>query len=202
MITVLKGILLMKKNPITIAHLILMLLMALGTIGGAVNFIIGAIGSATAKETFSNLANILLMAVILLTILMGALYLLKGYKKQAAVYYKLFLLFHVCVCALTIFIDLYFYQVNFLMIVICVLNAIKLVGLLILTFAKDLGSRTWILFYVILGLDAMQLILAVINMAGIGFDFSFTGYVTALIMDGTIGLSISGKYRDKKARGR
>lgn len=200
--TTLKGELHMKKNPIMIVHLILMLLMALGTIGGAVNFIIGAVGSATVKETFSNLTNILLMAVILSTILMGALYLLKGYGKQSAVYYKLFLLLNVGVCALTIFIDLYFYQVNTLMIAICVLNAIKLVDLLILTFAKDLGSRTWILFYVILGLDVAQLILAVINMTGIGFDFSFTGYVTALVMDGTIGLAIRGKYRDKMARGR
>lgn len=193
----------MKKQPIMIAHLILMLLMALGTIGGAVNFILGAVGSGSAKETFSNLANIVLMAVILSMIIMGALYLLKGYGKQAAVYYKLFMLFHVGVCALTIFIDLYFYQVNTLMIVICVLNAIKLVDLLILTFAKDLGSgRTWTLFYVILGLDVAQLILAVINMAGVGFDFSFTGYITALVMDGTIGLAIRGKYKDKKMRGR
>lgn len=192
----------MKKTPIMIVHLILMLLMALGTIGGAVNFIIGAVGSATVKETFSNLTNILLMVVILSTILMGALYLLKGYSKQSAVYYKLFLLLHVGVCALTIFIDLFFYQVNALMIAICVLNAIKLFDLLILTFAKDLGSRTWTLFYVILGLDIAQLILAVINMTGIGFDFSFTGYVTALVMDGTIGLAIRGKYLDKMARGR
>lgn len=39
-------------------------------------------------------------------------------------------------------------------------------------------------------------------MASIGFDFSFMGYVTALIADGTSGLSINGKYEDKSARGR
>jgi hypothetical protein len=38
-------------------------------------------------------------------------------------------------------------------------------------------------------------------MLNIGFDFSFTGYVTALIADGTIGLSVKGKYENKEARG-
>jgi len=194
----------MKKfGTVMIVHLVLMIMMALGTVGGAVNFIVGSVNSATVTERFSNLSNILLMAVILSMIIMGALYLIKNYSKQAAIYYKAFLLLHIAVCALTIFIDLFFYTVNALLIAICVLNAVKAVELVILTFGKDLGKeKTWILFYIILSLDVAQLALALVNMANIGFDFSFTGYVTALVMDGTIGLAIRGKYKDKEARGR
>ena len=192
----------LKKSPVTIFHLIVMFIMMFGTIGGAVNFIAGAVSSETSAAMFSNITNIVLMAVILSMLIMGAIYIIKDYSKQAAVFYKAFLFLHVGVCVLSIIVNLFFYTVNPLMIVICILYAIKAADLLILVFGKDLGkNRTWILFYVILGLDIASLILAVINMVNIGFDFSFTGYVTALIADGTIGLSVKGKYGNKEARG-
>lgn len=191
-----------KKRPVTIFHLILMFLMMLGTTGGAVKFIIGAVGSETSPELLSNITNIVLMVVIFSMLLMGAVYIIKDYSKQAAAFYKAFLFLHVGVCVLSIIVNLFYYTVNPLMITICILYAFKAADLLILVFWKDLGKkRTWILFYVILGLDIAALILAVINMANIGFDFSFTGYVTALIADGTIGLSVKGKYENKAARG-
>ena len=191
-----------KKSSVTIIHLIMMFLMMFGTIGGAANFIIGAVGSETSSALLSNITNIVLMAVILSMLIMGTVYIIKNYSKQAAVFYKSFLFLHVGVCALSIIINLFFYAVTPLMIVICILYAIKAVDLLILVFWKDLGKkRTWILFYVILGLDITALLLAVFNMVNIGFDFSFTGYVTALIADGTIGLSVKGKYENKEARG-
>jgi hypothetical protein len=133
---------------------------------------------------------------------MGAIYIIKDYSKQAAVFYKAFLFLHVGVCVLSIIVNLFFYTVTLLMVVICILYAIKAADLLLLVFGKDLGSKkTWILFYVILGLDVASLILSVMNMVNVGFDFSFTGYVTALIADGTIGLSVKGKYENKEARG-
>ena len=58
------------------------------------------------------------------------------------------------------------------------------------------------LFGILLTADGLKLILAILNMISIGFDFSFAGYVTALVSDGTIGLAIRGKYENKKARGR
>ncbi len=191
-----------KNNPVTKFHLIVMFIMMFGTIGGAVNFIIGAVSSDTSSALFSNITNIVLMAVILSMLIMGAVYIIKDYSKQAAVFYKAFMFLHVGVCVLSIIINLVFYTVTPLMIVICILYAIKATDLLILVFRKDLGSKkTWILFYVIFGLDIASLILALINMLNVGFDFSFTGYVTALIADGTIGLSVKGKYENKSARG-
>ncbi|MBR1831197.1 MAG: hypothetical protein IJ784_02065 [Ruminiclostridium sp.] len=192
----------LKNNPVTKFHLIVMFIMMFGTIGGAVNFIIGAVSSDTSSALFSNITNIVLMAVILSMLIMGAVYIIKGYSKQAAVFYKAFMFLHVGVCVLSIIINLVFYTVTPLMIVICILYAIKAADLLILVFRKDLGSKkTWILFYVIFGLDIASLILALINMLNVGFDFSFTGYITALIADGTIGLSVKGKYENKSARG-
>ena len=191
-----------KKGSVTVFHLVMMFLMMFGTIGGAVKFIIDAVGSETSSALLSNITNIVLMAVIFSMLIMGAVYIIKDYSKQAAVFYKAFLFLHVGVCVLSIIVNLVYYTVNPLMIAICILYGFKALDILILVFWKDLGQkRTWILFYVILGLDIVALILAVINMVNIGFDFSFTGYVTALIADGTIGLSVRGKYENKASRG-
>lgn len=192
----------LKNSFITKFHLIVMFIMMFGTVGGAVNFIVGAAGSETSSALLSNITNIVLMAVILSMLIMGAIYIIKDYSKQAAVFYKAFLFLHVGVCVLSIIVNLFFYTVTPLMVIICILYAIKAADLLLLVFGKDLGSKkTWILFYVILGLDIASLILSVMNMVNVGFDFSFTGYVTALIADGTIGLSVKGKYENKKTRG-
>ena len=191
-----------KKGSVTVFHLVMMFLMMFGTIGGAVKFIIDAVGSETSSALLSNITNIVLMAVIFSMLMMGAVYIIKDYSKQASVFYKAFLFLHVGVCVLSIIVNLVYYTVNPLMITICILYGFKALDLLILVFWKDLGQmRTWILFYVILGLDIVALILAVINMVNIGFDFSFTGYITALIADGTIGLSVRGKYENKASRG-
>ena len=192
-----------KTNALTIVHVILMIAMSCGTVGAAVKFAVGYLNAAANTERLSNLMNVFLMATILAMLVFGAMYLLKGYEKQAANEYKAFLILHIIVCALTIYIDLSFYKVNGLMIAISVMNGCKAVILLILALGKDLGKRrTWNLFYMLLALDIVKLILSCVNMASIGFDFSFMGYVTALIADGTIGLSIKGKYEDKGVRGR
>ena len=191
-----------KKGSVTVFHLVMMFLMMFGTIGGAVKFIIDAVGSETSSALLSNITNIVLMAVIFSMLMMGVVYIIKDYSKQASVFYKAFLFLNVGVCVLSIIVNLVYYTVNPLMIAICILYGFKALDLLILVFWKDLGQkRTWILFYVILGLDIVALILAVINMVNIGFDFSFTGYITALIADGTIGLSVRGKYENKASRG-
>ena len=192
-----------KANAWKVLHLTLMAAMVIGTVGAAVHFIIEFSKAAASAERFSNLANVFLMLLVLAMLIVGIVYLLMGYTKRAAAYYKLFLLLNVAVCALTIFIDLYCYRVNAWMLIISVLNTCKIVLLLLLSFGKDLGEKkTWMLFYTLLAADGLKLIFAILNMIGVGFDFSFAGYVTALISDGTIGLSIKGKYENKKSRGR
>ena len=194
----------MKKiSALTVLHLALMAAMVLGTVGGTVHFIIEFRKAGADTEWLSNLANVFLMLMVLAMLIVGTLYLLMGYTKRAAVYYKLFLILNVAVCVLTIFIDLCFYRVNTWMLIISVLNACKIILLLLLACGKDLGEKkTWTLFYILLAADGIKLVLAILNMISIGFDFSFAGYVTALISDGTIGLAIRGKYENKKSRGR
>ena len=107
-----------KSSPIKIAHLVLMIAMACGTVGAAVNFIVGYHNASANTERLSNLMNVFLMAFILAMLVFGAMYLMKGYAKQAANDYKAFMILHIIVCALTIYIDLSFYKVNALMIAI------------------------------------------------------------------------------------
>lgn len=192
-----------RLNALTVTHLSLMCLMIIGTIGATINFLVGFTDSTTGMDRFSNLSNVVLMITILAMLAIGVLYLVKDYSKKAAIYYKLFLILNVIVCILTIFIDLYFYKSTTLMYLISVLNACKIITLLMLAYGKDLGEKkTWTIFYILLAIDIIKLVFAFINMSNNGFDFSFAGYITALIADGTIGLAIRGKYDDKKARGR
>ena len=184
-------------------HLVLMAVMTICAIGSTVHFMIEFGKAAAGAERFSNLSSIILMLLVLAMLIVGSLYLLRGYVKRAAVYYKLFLILNVAVSVLTIFIDLYFYYVTVPMMIISVLNVCKIILLLLLALGMDLGEKkTWMLFFMLLAADGFKLILAIINMIGVGFDFSFMGYVTALICDGTIGLAIRGKYENKRARGR
>lgn len=192
-----------KTNALMFFHLAMMVAMVIGTVGGTAHFLIEFSRAAADAERLSNLANVFLMLVVLAMLNVGTLYLLKGYNKQAAVYYKLFLILNVAVCILTIWIDLRFYHVTTLLMIISFLNACKIILLFRLASGKDLGEKkTWMLFGILLTADGLKLILAILNMISIGFDFSFAGYVTALVSDGTIGLAIRGKYENKKARGR
>lgn len=189
----------MKRKPTL--HMALMAVLSLATIGALIKYIIDFFHSA-GKERLFNLANCILMLLVVEMLITGFVYLFQGCSKQAASYYKAFLYTHIGVCVLTIVIDLGFYTLNGLLVLISILNACKIIVLAILAFRKDLGKqKTWGVFYVLLALDVVKLILAVINMAKLGFDFSFVGYVIALIADGTIGLSIKAKYADKEARG-
>ena len=162
-----------KSSPLKIAHLVLMIAMACGTVGAAVNFIVGYHNASANTERLSNLMNVFLMAFILAMLVFGAMYLMKGYAKQAANDYKAFMILHIIVCALTIYIDLSFYKVNALMIAISVVNACKAVLLLILAFGKDIGrSRTWILFYILLALDIVKLVFTKTRARAAGIDRS------------------------------
>lgn len=185
-----------------IGHLIIMIVMIAGIIGNMVNFA-RMYGNAVAeRDRFLNLADILLMLVLLCMFIAGALHLLKGYDKQAAPYYKCFMLLNVISCVMTILIDLIFFEVNIILILISVLNVCKIFLLLMLAFGKDLGEKkTLLFFYMLLAADGLKLVLAIADMMNIGFNLSFIEHLSTLIADGTIGLSITGKYENKRARG-
>ena len=130
-----------QSGALTKFHLGIMIVMMLGTIGATVHFIVDAVKAATLTDRCSNLTNVLLMAFVLSMLITGAVYLIQNFDKKAAKFYKAFMLLHVGVCALTVIVDLAFYTVTPLLIVICILTAIKGCDLLLLTFGKEQAKQ-------------------------------------------------------------
>ena len=142
----------------------------------------------------------LMVMVMLLT---GVLYLVHGYKKNAAVYYKAFIILMVLVTLIDLITNMVCNAMNVLLIIRCALFAIKIILLLLLAFGKDLGQKkSWYILYVIVALDIAGIVVMFIVISGTGFDFSLIGAIAALVADVTLGIAIHGKYADKASRGR
>lgn len=140
--------------------------------------------------------------VVVLMLITGILYLVHGYKKNAAVYYLAFILLLVLVNVLVVLIDVLYTQKTPLIIIKCILYSAKSIVLLIMAFGKNLGKKmTWTLLYVVVALDIAGMIVMLIYMFQNGFDFALMGVVAAIVADVTIGLAIRGKYEDKESRG-
>ena len=135
----------------------------------------------------------------------------KGLQKNAAVFYKAFILMTAAATALYALTIVFMMQTgnlmddtritsNALYILGVIFMAAKLILLLVMSFGKDLGKRnTWIGFCVILALD---LIFGMFyTTPGRMAAYRFVAVLPRLLMDGTIGLAIRGKYDDKDARG-
>lgn len=132
------------------------------------------------------------------------IYCWKGYSKSAAGFYKSFLVLTAAGSALSIAVVAIANTLGMglvkAMVPAVAIMAVKIILLLILAFAKDLGKKnTEIVFWVLLVLDLL-----------FGFMFADVSsvrlyrvgvVVSRLLVDGTIGLSIRGKYKDKEARG-
>ena len=90
-----------------------------------------------------------------------------------------------------------------LIIIKCILYAIKIILLLLLAYKKDLGrEKTWIIFYMVVAVDIAALVVMLIIIATGSFDFgSIIGVIAALVADATLWLAIHGKYADKASRG-
>ena len=186
-----------KLSPLVWCHLILMILLAVASIVGAVimffqkqlpgvqqYFIILKIGTY-----FFALLNVA-------TLVCGIIYLLSGYSKKAAGYYKAFIVLAAVFNAVTVY-TTYAAQgfgAGFIML------SVKVLLMLALAFWPNLGKTlTWILFAIIVVIDLLFGIL-------FGSDSSVAVYrliivISKLVMDGTIGFAIRGKYQDKAARG-
>ena len=191
-----------KLSPLRIIHLILMIVLMCSSGISTVLFLGGfevAVAGKDKSEVILTGCSTLMVMVMLLT---GILYLVHGYKKNAAVYYKAFILLMVLVTLIDLITNMVCTTMNVLLIIRCALFAIKIIFLLLLAFGKDLGrKKAWIILYVIIGLDIAGMIVLLIIMSGTGFDFSLIGAIAALVADVTLGLAIHGKYDDKASRG-
>lgn len=153
--------------------------------------------------------GILLYAFLTLALVFGIIYLRGGYRKQYAVFYKLFLFFLVVGYLCGIVSTILEYGPNFATII----QIIWIAGLLILAFWSNLGKRdSWILYAVLFVLQIIWAISAVITslnlfktldqFSGTALIFTMLAAVfSRLLLLGSVGLALKGKYDDKDARG-
>ena len=180
-----------KFTPLMTCHLILMVLLA-----GLSLFISARTIAGLFTDGFS--ATVLLDAIALLlcavSLIFGILYLANGYSKAAAGYYKGFLVLTIIASLLSAITDIQSTGFGFYEVV----TIIRIFALFVLAFWKDLGRYpTWIVFYLLLAADIAACIMIGIRMNVL---YAIAQIVGTLLIDGTIGLSIRGKYADKDAR--
>jgi len=189
-----------KVNWIIVLHVVLMLLIAVNTVIGIVKLFSSAAVAELREAKVPAIANAVLLMVVVAMLVVDTLYLLKHYKKKAAIFYKALFLTHVVECVLSVVIAL-FSPITAFTLAFCVMNGLKAACLLALTFVKDLGEKkTWTIFFIVFALDFAQLFLALVNLASLSLAHVFDG-ITSLVADGSIGLAIHGKHSDKAARG-
>lgn len=193
----------MKKNsPLKILHLALMVILMFCSSFSTVMFFTRNEAAVAGKGEMEVILNGCSTLVVVLMLITGILYLVHGYKKNAAVYYLAFILLLVLVNVLVVLIDVLYTQKTPLIIIKCILYSAKSIVLLIMAFGKNLGKKmTWTLLYVVVALDIAGMIVMLIYMFQNGFDFALMGVVAAIVADVTIGLAIRGKYEDKESRG-
>ena len=193
----------MKKNsPLKLLHLALMVILMFGSSFATVMFFTRNETAVAGKGEMEVILNGCVTLVVVLMLITGILYLVHGYKKNAAVYYLAFILLLVLVNLFVVLIDVLYTQKTPLIIIKCILYSAKIIVLLIMAFGKNLGKKmTWTLLYVVVALDIAGMIVMLIYMFQNGFDFALIGVFAAIVADVTMGLAIRGKYQDKESRG-
>ena len=193
----------MKKNsPLKILHLALMVILMFGSSFATVMFFTRNETAVAGKGEMEAILNGCSTMVVVLMLITGILYLVHGYKKNAAVYYLAFILLLGLVNVLVVLIDVLYTQMTPLIIIKCIVYSAKIIVLLIMAFGKNLGKKmTWTLLYVVVALDIAGMIVMLIYMFQTGFDFALIGVFAAIVADVTMGLAIRGKYEDKESRG-
>lgn len=135
-------------------------------------------------------------------LLAGIVYLTMGYKKNANLYYKIFVGLYMVSMASDIVGSI---RQSSASIPLMACQILSLIALVVLTTVKDLGREKTTLTYALLLLCQLIALFSVIfnvrSMANAVSPF-FNIYVSNLLLAGTLGLMIGAKYMDKEARGR
>ena len=191
-----------KYNPFTLVHLILMLLLLLFS-GVAAVMMIGGFGLRVAGvERLHMLLRGVFNIANAAALLLGVIYLLNEYSKQAARYYKAFLASLTAETALLILLDLLFDKTQAVHIAGATCEAITILLLCLLIFKKDLGrQKTWVLFGALLALDIIVITLTFVDATPDLLIYRIATAASRLVLTVTIGLAIRGKYADKARRG-
>ena len=183
-----------KYLPIKIAHLALLAAsLVMSIIALVKNSADDSIYGASIFPVLCTLVNIAALVV-------GFIYLVKGYKKNANWYYKAFMRLNVLfgVLLLTYFSKLVvpYYETFVYM--------ISTVMIVVLAIGKDLGKReTYIFFVIMLVCQFVPLItsLRILPLFGSAAFGMISQQIATILNVGTIGFMIAGKYIDKSERG-
>ena len=183
-----------KYLPIKIAHSALL-------IASFVTSIIALVKNGADESVFgATFFPVLCTVVNIAALVVGFIYLVKGYKKNANWYYKAFM--RLCVLYevlnmtyLSRFVVPYYNAFAYM---------VSTIALVVLAVGKDLGKRETYLFFSVMLI--CQFIPLVSTLKSIQyFSTSSFGVVNQLISNilnvGTIGFMITGKYIDKSERG-
>lgn len=181
-----------KKNlPLKIFHLVLI----------AAALVMSAFSIAKTGENVSELTE-LANALSIFTLAAGFIYLVYGYKKNAAVYYKIFM--GLLVVSQGVFIAGLISGNETYPVYISLIYAIAFVTAVILAVAKDFGKN--MTFAVCIALVACRIAILVINLlTAETFDnaafCTLSSDISNLLIVGTAILMITEKYIDKSERG-
>ena len=195
-----------KHGALVTCHLILMALTLLFSLFGAI-FAFVNFGIDANKLSSSDKTSLLLFGFLgvydVIGIGAGIGYLLRGYGKNAATYYKmlLVLIFFAKVLGGILAVTSGLNSIIWLLIILLITVAIKAAVLLVLAGWKDLGkNKTIVLFWILFALELFLPFLCIaLPQAAI---YIIVLSVNNLVIAGAIGLSIRAKYADKQARGR
>ena len=194
-----------KLTPLMTIHLILMIALVFFHLASTI-VNIGVIGFSAEEINQSGRTIIRLRGIFnianIVALIFGIMYVWNQYSKNAARYYKAFLLLHIIQTLLLIGLDatsatsLDYFSAGAL-----ALLGMKVLFLMIVLFWRDFGeSNTWKLFFILLFLDIAGSVLTIFSSTG-SLAFRIGGSVSRLVLDGTIALAINGKYADKARRG-
>ena len=176
-----------KFNNLKMCHMCLMVIAIIITSIGVINQIVYS-KSAQLTPLLVTLAGF----VRVLALFCGAVYLIFDYKKNVAGFYKAFINFMIVSLVLRIAAS---FQGSFTALQgIC--SFVSLVALLALEYAKDLGKKNTSIIY------AVMLVCEIIAVVPMFATKDWGSILSILLLVGTLGLMITGKYIDKKARGR
>lgn len=151
------------------------------------------------NPVFSSTFEKVNIAVAFVALAFGFAYLLRGYKKESAIFYKGFMILFVLSSLFSCITDIIAQTIKGSSYLTSIFLTFVFFGVLVLAFIQDLGSNvSFVIVGVIIAIDLFLLIYTLIAMNDINyFAFSAGNFVTAC----TAATMIFAKYIDKAKRG-
>ena len=189
-----------KYSTLAIVHLGLLCAAAVYCVVSAVmlfgGFGFGAAGFAKGEGAQRGIIDV----ITILSLASGAVYVLKGYGKNAAFFYNAFICLQIAATALLVVLEGVFFG-GTATVLLMIAMGLKAVAIALLIFLVDLGEKkSMMLFYVIVALDVVGLILALVSVHAANAAYLISAGVFRLLVSATIGLALLGKYADKADR--